>query len=91
MIFFDISDTNVERNALMKDIYPKLKDYCKSRHGLEFQVVDMRWGVRDEAADDHQTSYLCMKEIAACQKLSTGPSFVVSNFTLKGHLGVLPV
>ncbi|XP_070534263.1 NACHT and WD repeat domain-containing protein 2-like [Ptychodera flava] len=70
------TDTSVERNALMKDIYPKLKDYCKSKYGLEFQVVDMRWGVRDEATDDHMTSELCMNEIAACQKLSTGPNFV---------------
>ncbi|XP_070537831.1 NACHT domain- and WD repeat-containing protein 1-like [Ptychodera flava] len=70
------TDTSVERNALMRDIYPKLKDYCKSKYGLEFQVVDMRWGVRDEATDDHLTSELCMNEIAACQKLSTGPNFV---------------
>ncbi|XP_070534262.1 NACHT and WD repeat domain-containing protein 2-like [Ptychodera flava] len=70
------TDTSVERNALMKDIYPKLKDYCKSKYGLEFQVVDMRWGVRDEATDDHMTSELCMNEIAACQKLSMGPNFV---------------
>ncbi|XP_077990681.1 NACHT domain- and WD repeat-containing protein 1-like [Glandiceps talaboti] len=70
------TDTSVERNALMRDVYPKLKDYCKSKYGLEFQVVDMRWGVRDEATDDHMTSELCMNEIAACQKLSTGPNFV---------------
>ncbi|XP_077990677.1 NACHT and WD repeat domain-containing protein 2-like [Glandiceps talaboti] len=70
------TDTSVERNALMRDVYPKLKDYCKSKYGLEFQVVDMRWGVRDEATDDHMTSELCMNEIAACQKLSIGPNFV---------------
>ena len=22
------------------------QEYCKEKHGLEFQVVDMRWGVR---------------------------------------------
>ncbi|XP_022102528.1 NACHT domain- and WD repeat-containing protein 1-like [Acanthaster planci] len=58
------TDTSVERNALMRETYPRLKDYCKSRHGLEFQVIDMRWGVRDEATDDHMTSQLCMAEIA---------------------------
>src|SRR5215469_852051 len=42
-----------------------------------FQVVDMRWGVRDEATDDHMTTELCMKEIENCQRLSTGPNFVV--------------
>ncbi|XP_022102527.1 NACHT domain- and WD repeat-containing protein 1-like [Acanthaster planci] len=70
------TDTSVERNALMGETYPRLKDYCKSRHGLEFQVIDMRWGVRDEATDDHMTSQLCMAEIAGCQRLSVGPNFV---------------
>lgn len=38
----------------------------------------MRWGVRDEATDDHMTTELCMKEIENCQRLSMGPNFVVS-------------
>ena len=38
----------------------------------------MRWGVRDEATDDHMTTELCMKEIDNCQRLSMGPNFVVS-------------
>ncbi|CAI5452798.1 unnamed protein product [Caenorhabditis angaria] len=71
------TDTTVERNALMEDIYPKLKEYCRETHGLDFQVVDMRWGVRDEATDDHMTTKLCINEIANCQRLSVGPNFVV--------------
>uniref|UniRef100_T1J835 NACHT domain-containing protein n=1 Tax=Strigamia maritima TaxID=126957 RepID=T1J835_STRMM len=71
------TDTSMERNTLMEQVYPKLKDYCRERHGLEFQVVDMRWGVRDEATDDHMTTELCMKEIQNCQRLSMGPNFVV--------------
>lgn len=39
----------------------------------------MRWGVRDEATDDHMTTELCMREIANCQRLSMGPNFVVSS------------
>lgn len=61
----------------MRDVYPKLRTYCQ-RHGLEFQVVDMRWGVRDEATADHKTSELCLQEIRNCQRLSPGPNFVVS-------------
>lgn len=38
----------------------------------------MRWGVRDESTDDHSTLELCLKEIQACQDLSTGPNFVVN-------------
>ncbi|XP_002732648.1 NACHT and WD repeat domain-containing protein 2-like, partial [Saccoglossus kowalevskii] len=74
------TDTKHERDALMEKAYPKLKTYCQSR-GYEFQVVDMRWGIRDEAADDHMTTELCLREIEACQKLSTGPNFV----TLLSH------
>lgn len=37
----------------------------------------MRWGVRDEATDDHMTTELCMKEIENCQRVSIGPNFVV--------------
>ena len=38
----------------------------------------MRWGVRDEATDDHMTTHLCMQEIENCQRLSIGPNFIVS-------------
>ena len=70
------TDTLVERNMLMEEIYPKLKEFCRG-YMLEFQVVDMRWGVRDEATDEHKTADLCMSELSACQKLYLGPNFVV--------------
>jgi hypothetical protein len=74
-----VLDTKQERNMLMQYAYPKLKEYCR-KIGYEFQVVDMRWGIRDEATDDHMTTELCLKELKLCQKLSTGPNFVVSDF-----------
>ena len=36
----------------------------------------MRWGVRDEATEDHQTTSICLEEIANCQRASLGPNFV---------------
>ncbi|XP_053376600.1 NACHT domain- and WD repeat-containing protein 1-like [Mercenaria mercenaria] len=69
------TDTKQERNMLMKVAYPKIKEHCR-KVGYEFQVVDMRWGIRDEATDDHMTTELCLKELKLCQKLSTGPNFV---------------
>jgi len=68
---------------LMETVYPRLKEYCREQHGLEFQVVDMRWGVRDESTDDHKTTELCMQEIDNCQRLSLGPNFVVFSIFLK--------
>ncbi|KAL7638639.1 UNVERIFIED_CONTAM: hypothetical protein RMT77_011211 [Armadillidium vulgare] len=70
------TDMSMERNTLMAEVYPRLKEFCREKHGLEFQVVDMRWGVRDEATDDHMTTELCMREIQNCQRLSMGPNFV---------------
>lgn len=31
-------DTTTERNALMEEVYPKIKEYCREKHGLDFQV-----------------------------------------------------
>lgn len=36
--FLYFIDTTMERNTLMAQCYPKLKDYCREKHGLEFQV-----------------------------------------------------
>lgn len=74
------ADTKFERNTWMEKAYPRLKRYCQAR-GYEFQVVDMRWGVRDEATDDHRGTELCLRELELCQTLSTGPNFVVSYAT----------
>lgn len=41
------TDTTMERNTLMAKCYPKIKDYCREKHGLEFQVITLRyWMVR---------------------------------------------
>lgn len=68
-------DLKVERDALMARAYPLVRKKCQDL-GLEFQVVDMRWGIRDESTDDHKTTAICMTEIAQCQELSIGPNFI---------------
>ena len=75
-LYFYPTDTKFERNYLMEKVYPRMKEFCQEL-GYEFQVVDMRWGVREEAENDHKTTEICMKEIELCQQLSTGPNFVV--------------
>ena len=61
------TDMLMERNTLMEYVYPKIKEYCREKHGLEYQVVDMRWGVRDEMTNEHATTALCMNELRGCQ------------------------
>lgn len=72
--FYDVAPSFITLKILVYAV-------CKS--DILSQVVDMRWGVRDEATDDHMTTELCMKEIENCQRLSMGPNFVVSNLPSK--------
>ncbi|XP_076802555.1 NACHT domain- and WD repeat-containing protein 1-like isoform X2 [Clavelina lepadiformis] len=69
------SDMAVERNLLLEKAYPALRSFCQ-RIGLDFQVMDMRWGIQDNATVDHSTCELCLLEIKACKRLSMGPFFV---------------
>ena len=39
--------------------------------------MDMRWGVPEQASDNHSTTELCLQEIIKCQEVSVGPNFVV--------------
>lgn len=64
-----------ERNHLIQNVFPSIRQYCQTI-GLEFQVVDMRWGVRDHSVSSHHISKVCLKEITICQQLSVGPSFI---------------
>ncbi len=70
------TDTKAERNYLMREIYPRIRQFCL-RRGLEFDVVDFRWGIRDQATNDHMATEICMTEIDKCVKQSiNAPSFV---------------
>ena len=47
------------------------------QRGCRFQAIDLRWGVREEAALDQQTMKICLDEIDRCQKITPRPNFVV--------------
>lgn len=70
------SDLKEERNALQKHVFPRLRELCM-QHGCRFQAIDLRWGVREEAALDQQTMKICLEEIKRCQKTSPRPNFIV--------------
>ncbi|RNA01260.1 NACHT and WD repeat domain-containing 2-like, partial [Brachionus plicatilis] len=70
------SDTHTERDYLIKNIYPKLREYCQKTHGLDFQVYDMRWGISNEITTSHMTTTVCLNEIKNCQNSSVGPNFI---------------
>jgi hypothetical protein len=43
------SDLIEERNALQREVFPRLRALCHE-HGCRIQAIDLRWGVREEAA-----------------------------------------
>ncbi|XP_053558868.1 NACHT domain- and WD repeat-containing protein 1 [Bombina bombina] len=69
------SDMVAERDAIIELAYPEVQKFCQ-KNGLEFELVDMRWGVSDYATVDHKTTELCLREIEHCQKTSMGPYFM---------------
>ncbi|KAL8605123.1 hypothetical protein ACOMHN_018924 [Nucella lapillus] len=70
-------DLEVERNILAQQVFPKLRTYCRDKYGVDFQAVDMRWGISSGAKDDHSGAELCLAELAHCQNSSIGPNFAL--------------
>ncbi|EGD76045.1 hypothetical protein PTSG_00754 [Salpingoeca rosetta] len=71
------TDTEVERNVLIEDVYPYLKSLGQRLRVQVYQSSEMRWGIRSEASAAHETSEICMREIKRCQQESSGISYVL--------------
>jgi hypothetical protein len=69
-------DLKAERDALQSEVFPRLRKLCEE-NGARFQAIDLRWGVRDEAALDQQTMEICLSEIERCQQTCIKPNFIV--------------
>ncbi|XP_012941866.1 NACHT and WD repeat domain-containing protein 2 [Aplysia californica] len=73
------TDSMTERDQFVQKVYPRLRHYCKHKYGLEFQVVDLAWGLCPEEIDrqtDVTLTPLRIREIQRCHALSAGPNFV---------------
>jgi hypothetical protein len=70
------SDLKEERNALQREVFPRLEHYCMVR-GFQFQAIDLRWGVPGEAGRDHRTMQICFDELRRAQEVSPRPNFLV--------------
>ncbi|XP_048449951.1 uncharacterized protein LOC109920854 [Rhincodon typus] len=68
-------DTEHERNALMKNVYPQLSTYCKER-GYDVMMVDLRWGMKDGISDNHTIVRLHLEVLKECQT-SEGSIFIL--------------
>jgi WD40 repeat protein len=70
------SDLVAERNALQEHVFPPLRRLC-AEQGAQFQAVDLRWGVSEEASLDQQAVTICLEEVARCQAVTPRPNFVL--------------
>ena len=48
-------------------------------HVVCLQVIDMRWGLREDTNVEHTTVDVCLEEIDRSQRISAGPYFVVGS------------
>ncbi|CAK7294802.1 NACHT and WD repeat domain-containing protein 2 isoform X1 [Vulpes vulpes] len=69
-------DTGAERQALRENVYPKLREFCRENYGLEFQVIDLYWGIDEDEWDSPELQKTRMKLLEDCLKTSAGPCFV---------------
>ncbi|XP_078378424.1 NACHT domain- and WD repeat-containing protein 1-like [Oculina patagonica] len=69
------TDTREDRNSLLERVFEPIREDCQ-KLGIALEVVDLRWGVRDESVDDHRVLDICMEEIKRCQDKSLGYTFI---------------
>ena len=69
-------DLKKERNVLQDEVFPKLENLCQSLNA-RFQAIDLRWGVREEAALDQRTMEICLAEIERCKQIQLKPNFII--------------
>ncbi|OWF48845.1 NACHT and WD repeat domain-containing protein 2-like [Mizuhopecten yessoensis] len=70
-------DTIAERNVIIQRVYPELREYCRNRHGVEFQMIDLDWGIPPSNLNiDNTLPDFKLRELQRCQRSSAGPNFV---------------
>jgi hypothetical protein len=70
------SDFVAERNALHHYVFPRISEHCR-KIGARFQAIDLRWGVKEEAALDQQTMNICLEELRRCRQATVRPNFII--------------
>ncbi|XP_030621093.1 NACHT and WD repeat domain-containing protein 2 [Chanos chanos] len=66
-------DSVVERRALRDRVFPRLREYCRQKYGVDFTVTDPYEGMRPHHWPSHQERSQLLQE---CRESSAGPFFV---------------
>ncbi|NOL48639.1 DUF4062 domain-containing protein [Pelistega europaea] len=69
---FELEDFKQEINQLLQDEFKRQRlmeppiQFSSNQVQLEFQPIDLRWGINEEAQKDHQTMAICLSEVQRC-------------------------
>ncbi|SEA16877.1 Tetratricopeptide repeat-containing protein [Desulfuromusa kysingii] len=69
------NDFQRERDRLQTEVFPEIEIYAQEK-GYNFQPIDLRWGVNEEAQLDQKTLALCLGEVQTC-KTHLHPNFLI--------------
>jgi WD40 repeat protein len=64
-----------ERELLQGKVFPALEAFCAAR-GYQFQAIDLRWGVSEEAQLDQRTVEICLGEVTSAKGYPP-PNFLI--------------
>ncbi len=64
-------DMREEREELVKQVFPELRQLCDSR-AVIWSEVDLRWGVTEEAQAEGKVLPICLAEIQNCRPYFLG-------------------
>lgn len=68
-------DKQLEREVVNK-LYSHFREFSDD-FGIQFQIVDLRYEMKDEIINDILVAQLCRQEVAYSRKISLGPSLVI--------------
>ena len=66
--FTDMKD---ERETLARFVFPEVRRYAY-RYGIDFDFVDLLWGITEEEVDEGKVIELCLRNIDNCRPLFLG-------------------
>lgn len=81
------SDFKVERNALQRFVFPRLRDLAAT-HGIRFHPIDLRWSISEQAVRRQLAMEICARELRRCQDSGSMPCFM---FMVGDRYGYRPV
>jgi hypothetical protein len=69
------TDTEIERNLLLQLVMPFVH-HCARNRSFEVILSEMRFGIRDESSNQHETARICMEELQRCESDSAGLFYI---------------